>query len=78
MDIGDVGADEPCWGTVVEIGEELATRGPLQDQWNEALKRAAENCPDEGWFKVETYVLVKRRNPGWVDGFKVNLKPPDS
>ena len=28
-------------------------------------KRAAENCPDEGWFEVETYILVERRNPGW-------------
>ena len=73
MAAGDTGHDEPYWGTVMDIGEEAGLTGPIRDKWDDALREAAENSP-EGWYTLETFVYVKRRNPGWVDGFKVHLK----
>lgn len=76
--VGEFSGEGPCWGSVTELGEEEGTSGPLHEHWGAALRQAADSCDEEGWYKVETFVYVKRRNPGWVDGFRVHLTPPDA
>lgn len=48
---------------------------PLYQYWMAVAILAADSTSDEnfpeGWYDLKTEVYIKRRNPGWIDGFRV-------
>ena len=54
---------------------------PHSKKWDEAMQRAVEektkdwNTGQTGEFTVTFKVQVRKVNPGWIDGYKVELSP---
>jgi hypothetical protein len=59
--------------------KEEGTSPPHHEKWAEALEKALQGLTD-GWeqgqtgeFTLTRQVRVSKQNPGWVDGYKINL-----
>ena len=54
---------------------------PHHKKWAEALDKALQDVTagwkvgDEGEFTLSRRVRVSKHNPGWVDGYKIDLDP---
>jgi hypothetical protein len=56
---------------------------PHHEKWAEALEKALSDVT-AGWsegqtgeFTLRRRVRVSKHNPGWVDGYKIDLEPLD-
>jgi hypothetical protein len=75
--------DDPEVGVgEAEGGEHLYQTNDHAQKWGEALNKAIEDAerkglirPDGRDFDVRKVVTLKRRSPGWVDGYKIVLTP---
>lgn len=58
-------------------GIDYESRRPHHENFDEALQKAVDAIPDgpPEWFTVELQVRVRHSSPGWVDGYKVTLRP---
>ena len=76
--------DDPEVGVgEAEGGEYLSTKDHPQ-KWAEALDKAVEDAERKGLippreeprdFDLRKVVTLKRKSPGWVDGYKIVLTP---
>lgn len=54
---------------------------PHHEKWNEAIQLGLEHKTgrwqpgDSGVFVLDFQVRVSKRNPGWIDGYRVVARP---
>jgi hypothetical protein len=54
---------------------------PHAEKWNEALQLAVDwktrDWPEreQGGFTLEHQVQISKRNPGWIDGYRIVIRP---
>jgi hypothetical protein len=57
------------------------TPPPHHVKWNEAIQRGLDHKTrewsngDRDMFVLEFQVVVRKKNPGWIDGYRVVARP---